>query len=313
MKETFIDPKFQLNFQKPENAKFVSYSQFQNFKKCPHYWKLCHIDKLKDREATIHTVFGNAMHSVIQQWIKVLFTETIKKSDELDLSAMLLAEIKQQYASAVEKQKSQFSTKEQLAEFYLDGIEILTYLRKKRATYFSKKHEVLIGTEIPIVLPTDPNKPNVILQGYLDLVTKNTVTGRYKIWDLKTSGKGWTQWDKKDEVKTAQLLLYKLCFSQQYNVPLDEIEVEYLILKRKIDPDSLWPQKRIQLFEPSNGKISCNKVSKMFQEFIDSCFLPDGSYNTMFNFKALTGKNCFNCRYCEFKDREDLCPTQNRI
>ena len=313
MKETFIDPKFQLNFQKPENAKFVSYSQFQNFKKCPHYWKLCHIDKLKDREATIHTVFGNAMHSVIQQWIKVLFTETIKKSDELDLSAMLLAEIKQQYASAVEKQKGQFSTKEQLAEFYLDGIEILTYLRKKRAIYFSKKYEVLIGTEIPIVLPTDPNKPNVILQGYLDLVTKNTLTGRYKIWDLKTSGKGWTQWDKKDEVKTAQLLLYKLCFSRQYNVPLDEIEVEYLILKRKIDPDSLWPQKRIQLFEPSNGKISCNKVSKMFQEFIDSCFLPDGSYNTMFNFKALTGKNCFNCRYCEFKDRDDLCPTQNRI
>lgn len=313
MKETFIDPKFQLNFQKPENAKFVSYSQFQNFKKCPHYWKLCHIDKLKDREATIHTVFGNAMHSVIQQWIKVLFTETIKKSDELDLSAMLLAEMKQQYALGVEKQKSQFSTKEQLAEFYLDGIEILTYLRKKRATYFSKKYEVLIGTEIPIVLPTDPNKPNVILQGYLDLVTKNTVTGRYKIWDLKTSGKGWTQWDKKDEVKTAQLLLYKLCFSQQYDVPLDEIEVEYFILKRKIDPDSLWPQKRIQLFEPSNGKISCNKVSKMFQEFIDSCFLPDGSYNTMFDFKALTGKNCFNCRYCEFKDREDLCPTQNRI
>lgn len=313
MKETFIDPKFQLNFQKPENAKFVSYSQFQNFKKCPHYWKLCHIDKLKDREATIHTVFGNAMHSVIQQWIKVLFTETIKKSDELDLSAMLLAEIKQQYASAVEKQKNHFSTKEQLSEFYLDGIEILSYLRKKRATYFSKKYEVLVGTEIPIVLPTDPNKPNVILQGYLDLVTKNTVTGRYKIWDLKTSGKGWTQWDKKDEVKTAQLLLYKLCFSQQYDVPLDEIEVEYFILKRKIDPDSLWPQKRIQLFEPSNGKISCNKVSKMFQEFIDSCFLPDGTYNTMFNFKALTGKNCFNCRYCEFKDREDLCPTQNRI
>lgn len=313
MKETFIDPKFQLNFQKPENAKFVSYSQFQNFKKCPHYWKLCHIDKLKDREATIHTVFGNAMHSVIQQWIKVLFTETIKKSDELDLSAMLLAEIKQQYALGVEKQKNHFSTKEQLSEFYLDGIGILAYLRKKRATYFSKKYEVLIGTEIPIVLPTDPNKPNVILQGYLDLVTKNTVTGRYKIWDLKTSGKGWTQWDKKDEVKTAQLLLYKLCFSQQYNVPLDEIEVEYLILKRKIDPDSLWPQKRIQLFEPSNGKISCNKVSKMFQEFIDSCFLTDGSYNTMFNFKALTGKNGFNCRYCEFKDREDLCPTQNRI
>lgn len=313
MKETFIDPKFQLNFQKPENAKFVSFSQFQNFKKCPYYWKLCHIDKLKDREATIHTVFGNAMHSVIQQWIKVLFTETIKKSDELDLSAMLLAEIKRQYALGVEKQKNHFSTKEQLSEFYLDGIEILAYLRKKRATYFSKKYEVLIGTEIPIVLPTDPNKPNVILQGYLDLVTKNTVTGRYKIWDLKTSGKGWTQWDKKDEVKTAQLLLYKLCLSQQYDIPLDEIEVEYLILKRKLDPDSLWPQKRIQLFEPSNGKISCNKVSKMFQEFIDSCFLPDGSYNTMFNFKALTGKNCFNCRYCEFKDREDLCPTQNRI
>lgn len=313
MKQTFIDEKFQLNLEKPKDSKFVSYSQFSNFKKCPRYWKLCHIDRLKDREGSIHTIFGNAMHTAIQLWVKTLFTETIKKADELDFGNLLLTELKANYAEEVEKQKKQFSTKEELAEFYLDGLEILNYLRKKRSVYFSKKYEVLVGIEIPILLPTDPTKPNVVLMGYLDLVTKNTVTGKYKISDFKTSKKGWSQWDKKDETKTAQLVLYKLYFSQQYDVPLEDIEVEYMILKRKIDPNSLYPQKRIQLFEPSHGKVTCNKVSKMFQEFIDSCFLPDGSYNTLFDFKAKTGKNLFNCRYCEFKDREDLCPTSDRI
>lgn len=313
VKESYVIPQFDLNLQKPENSKFVSYSQFSNFKKCPLYWKLCHIDKLKDREASIHTVFGDAMHSIIQMWVKVLFTETIKKSEEVNFSELLKQELKTNYAAEVEKQGKHFSTKEELTEFYLDGLEILQYLRKHRSAYFSKKYEMLVGTEIPILLPPDPNKPNVVLMGYLDMVIQNTKTGRYRIVDFKTSTKGWNQWDKKDEVKTAQLVLYKVYFSQQYNIPIDMIDIEYMILKRKLDPDSLWAQKRIQMFEPSNGKVTCNKVTKMFQEFLDSCFLPDGSYNTTYNFQAKTGRNFFNCRYCEFREREDLCPVSKRI
>lgn len=313
MKNTFVVDKFNLNFEKPENSIYVSYSQFSTFSKCQLQWKLKYIDKIKEDEPSIHAVFGTSMHNVIQYWLQVLYNETVKKADSLDFKEMLLTELKQNYASDVEKYQRHFSNKEQLTEFFIDGYETLQYLRKKRKIYFDRKNEQLIGTEIPIQIATDEKRPNVLLIGFLDLVILDLRTDTFKIWDLKTSTKGWSKWDKEDKVKTSQLLLYKLFFSKQYNIPIEKVNVEYLILKRKIDEDSLWPQRRVQTFSPSQGSISYNKVQRDFQVFLDSCFLPDGSYNTMFNYKAIAGKNGWNCKFCEYRDRNDLCPKQDRL
>ena len=51
---------------------------------------------------------------------------------------------------------------------------------------------------------------------------------------LKTSTMGWNKWQKKDENKTQQLLLYKQFYSKMYNHPIEKIEVEYFIVKRKL-------------------------------------------------------------------------------
>jgi len=313
MKATYIIDEFNLNTPKPENAKYVSYSQFSSFMKCEHYWKLCHIDKLKDREDTIHTVFGSAMHTVVQHWLKILYTKSVKESDALDFKEMLFDELRDEYMAAVNRMGRHFSTPDQLSEFFSDGLLTLEFLRKHRKEYFDRKNEVLIGTEVPLLINPDPTKPNVYLMGYLDIVLKNKVTGKYSMPDLKTSKEGWKKWDKDDKIKTAQVVLYKIYFAKQYNIPEDDIEGSYLILKRKLYEDSLYPQKRTQSYVPAQGSISRNAVQKQFQKFLDSCFLPDGSYNTMYEYRALTGKNCFNCRFCEFKDREDLCPTDKRI
>ncbi len=313
MKATYIVDRFDLKIEKPENAKFVSFSQFSSFKKCEHYWKLCHIDRLKDKEDTIHTVFGTAMHNVIQHWLQVLYTSTVKAADALDFKELLSSDLINQYEIAVEKMGRHFSTPEELSEFFSDGLLTLEYLRKKRTAYFDRKNEELIGTEVPLLIVPDPTKPNIYLMGYLDIVLRDKVTGKIKMPDLKTSKEGWKKWDKDDKVKTAQVILYKIYFAKQYDVPEEDIEGSYLILKRKLHEDSLYPQKRIQVFSPPQGSISRNAVQKEFQKFLDACFLPDGSYNTLYDFRAMTGKNCFNCRFCEFRDREDLCPTAKRI
>lgn len=313
MKSTFIVKEFDLNLEKPENSKFVSYSQYSTFQKCQLQWKLKYIDKIKVDKPSIHAVFGTSMHNIVQHWIRVMYTETIKKADTLDFGALLLQELKQNYSADVQKYESHFSTKEELTEFYLDGVETLNYFRKKRKVYFDVKNQELVGTEVPLMYCPDNTKPNVMLIAYLDLVLKDKKGTKFYIRDFKTSTKGWNQWDKKDQGKIDQLLLYKVYFSKQYNIPIENIEVEFLILKRKIDPDSLYPQRRVQSFIPSQGNISYNRTLKNFGVFMDSCFLPNGEYNTLFNYKAVSGKNEFNCRFCEYKDRQDLCPTQNRI
>tara|TARA_R110000868_G_scaffold9099_4_gene46046 strand:+ start:609 stop:1556 length:948 start_codon:yes stop_codon:yes gene_type:complete len=313
MKATYIVDKFDLKIEKPENAKFVSFSQFSSFKKCEHYWKLCHIDKLRDKEDTIHTVFGTAMHNVVQHWLQVLYTKTVKEADALDFKELLSTDLRDQYMIAVEKMGRHFSTPEELSEFFSDGLLTLEYLRKKRTEYFDRKNEELIGTEVPLLIVPDSSKPNVYLMGYLDIVLRDKITGKIKMPDLKTSKEGWKKWDKDDKVKTSQVILYKIYFSKQYNVPEEDIEGSYLILKRKLYEDSLYPQKRTQTFSPPQGSISRNQVQREFQKFLDACFLPDGSYNTLYQYRPITGRNCFNCRFCEFRDREDLCPTDKRI
>ena len=48
----------------------------------------------------------------------------------------------------------------------------------------------------------------MVYKGYLDLVFYHERSNKIKIIDIKTSTKGWNKWQKKDDSKQAQLLLY---------------------------------------------------------------------------------------------------------
>ena len=113
-------------------------------------------------------------------------------------------------------------TKDQLQEFYEDGLEILDFFKKRRNEYFSKRDYELIGCEVPIDVDL---KNNIKIVGYLDVVMRHIPTDSIKIIDIKTSTMGWNKWMKKDENKTQQLLLYKQFYSKQYNHPIENIEV----------------------------------------------------------------------------------------
>jgi hypothetical protein len=39
---------------------------------------------------------------------------------------------------------------------------------------------------------------------------------------------------QKDELKQFQLILYKKYFAQQFNIPIDDIDIEFFIVKRKV-------------------------------------------------------------------------------
>ena len=60
--------------------------------------------------------------------------------------------------------------------------------------------------------------------------------------------------------------------SEEREIPIDKIDVEYLILKRRLYENFDYPQKRLQTFSPASGKPSINKVMNRLQEFIDECY-----------------------------------------
>ena len=108
---------------------------------------------------------------------------------------------------------------------------------------------------------------------------------------------------KKDENKTQQLLLYKQFYSKQYNHPIDKIDVEYFIVKRKLYENAKFPQKRVQKFIPASGTVSMNKVAKKLTKFIDEAFNEDGTH-TKNELPPTPSKKA--CKWCEFK-KTDYC------
>jgi hypothetical protein len=147
-----------------------------------------------------------------------------------------------------------------------------------------------------------PIRNNVKFVGYIDLVLKEKQTGRYRIIDIKTSTNGWNQYQKDDPSKYSQILLYKAFFSKKYNVPIEMIDVEFFILKRRLYEGMSFPQSRIQTFVPTNNQKSIVGVLNQFAEFVKTCFKSDGTYiEDISVYYKNPGKYKKNCKYCPHK------------
>jgi hypothetical protein len=268
------------------------------FSECPLHWKLKYIDDLALQEPSIHLLFGTAMHEVIQTWLEVMYYDSIKNANKLNLEQRLHDKMMEQFKKDKEAYGKDPCTLEQLREFFQDGCDILDFVKKRRADYFSKRGYKLIGCEVPIEVGL---KKNIKMVGYLDIVILDEFHNTLKIYDIKTSTRGWNKWMKKDENKTQQLLLYKQFYSKMYNHPIDKIEVEYFIVKRKLWEEAMFPQKRVQKFSPASGTVSMNKVAKRLDTFIDLAFDEKGERISE-NIIATPSKKA--CRWCEFNKTE---------
>jgi len=279
--------------------KRISYSQYNQWVTCPYKWKLNYIDGLRQFTDSIHTLFGTSMHEVLQTYLTVMYNDTVKMADALPLDEMLLHRMKTNYTQIMEKNGGEvFCEQSDMGEFYNHGLIILDWFKKKRNMYFSKKGYELVGIEVPIEYDL-PNKIKFI--GYIDIVLHDTKRNRYKIIDIKTSTMGWNKYQKADKSKTDQLLLYKHFYGAQHNIPVDTIDVEYFIVKRKLYEKLDFPQRRVQTFQPASGKPSINKLMNNLNHFLEESFI-DGEYNLEHNYIKQPSKK--NCRYCVFNQTE---------
>ena len=295
----------------PDERK-ISYSQFSMYSQCPKHWELAYAKNLRTFSQSIHTVFGTAMHETLQHYLTVMYSDSVKAADAIDIHGYLKDQMYSIYKEAVEKMGEHFSNKFELGEFYEDGIAIIDFFKRKRSLYFSRKNEELIGIETPIYHPVNETNDKVMMLGYLDVVVRDKRTDTITIIDIKTSTRGWNKYQKADKTKTSQLVLYKKYFAEQYGYDVDKIDIKYMIVKRKLIEGAMFPQKRITEFMPASGKPTRNKLAKSIESFVELNFNSDGSYKQK-EFAAVAGKNNKNCKWCEFKDQPDLCPVANRI
>jgi hypothetical protein len=299
--------KHQLQEVDYSKQKNISFSQLQMFDQCPYKWSMVYQAGIKIYQPSIHTVFGKAFHETIQHYLTTLYEVSGTEADNIDLPKFLQDKLIHHYQDELTgNQGSHFSTSEELKEFWEDGCAIFDYLKKKRGGYFSKKGWYLVGVEIPITLTPHPEYQNVIYKGYLDLVLYHEPTDTFEILDFKTSKAGWNDYAKKDEMKQMQLILYKDFFHKQFNIPLDSINIKFLIVRRKagINPYTEAQLSRFQEFIPASGRVKINKARQAIENFITECFdKQEGHLKKEFVKKP----SKHNCRFCPFKDMAEIC------
>jgi hypothetical protein len=279
--------------------KKVSYSQYSKWFKCPNSWKLDYLDGLRKFEGSVNTCFGTAIHEALQLYIETLYTKSHVEADSLKLYDTFKTVFDRELANGVSNGELKYS-EDEYTEFCFDAEDILAEFTKpvnRLKNFPSKKYE-FIGAELPLEIDV---KNNVQFTAFIDLVLKDKATGKYKIIDFKTSSSGWNSYMKEDESKYSQLLLYKAFYSRKFNVPLEHIEVEFFILKRKLLENVSYPQNRLQLFTPANNKAEVVETIKGFTDFIDSCFEKSGEFKKDGSFPKIPGKAKKNCKYCVHK------------
>ncbi len=284
----------------------ISYSQYSMWANCPMAWKLKYVDNVRFEDASIHTAFGTAMHEVIQDWLEqyvYVGKDNLAKSTDLSepLKTKFIALFQKNTTTDAKGNKVFLCDKKTLTEFYNQGCEILSYMQQHRHKIFPSKDTVLVGIEYPIETEV---RTGVTFVGFIDIITKNEKTGKITICDLKTSRSGWSSYQKKDPVKLNQILLYKKFIAEKFNVPLDDVSTEFVILKRTISENAPYPIPRISSFEPSNGKPSVNRAWGHIEAFLNECFDTEGTHRTDL-IKATPSKD--KCKYCVYSDKEHYC------
>jgi len=279
-----------------EGAKTFSYSQLTTYLNCPKQWQYKYLDKLGVQEPSIHLVFGTAFHETLQAWLDVVYNGSIKDANEMDVNSLLYNSMVKEYVKQKESSDKLFSSSEELQMFYLEGTYILDYIKRKRLTYFSSKQVHLAGIETLLYREL---RPNVYYRGYIDLVFYNEATEKWLILDIKTSTTGWNKWQKADDTKIAQILLYKEYFAEQYGVSVDNVDVEYFIVKRHIPVEADFPamQRRVQQFVPASGKIKRGKAISALNSFVKSV-LEEGS--EVIDKQHISTPSEKACRFCDF-------------
>jgi hypothetical protein len=293
------------NYQKPEiNHAFqrsVSYSQFSMWASCPHKWYLTYVENKQPYQASIHTVFGTAFHETIQDYITVMYNESGAAADRMNLIELFQDKFREVYSKEYKAAGAHFTNPVQMGEFFEDAIAILNFIQKNRNKLFTIRKMRLLGIEIPLLLNV---ANNIFLKGFIDFVLYDEDLDKVYIYDIKTSTRGWSDSEKRDDNKIAQILLYKEYFSKQFGFDVEKIEVEYFIVKRKIWEQSEYAIPRTQSFKPASGKNKRKQAVENFQSFIKDCFDDSGKPQVKSYLKNV-GES--SCKWCPYKDSPDLC------
>ena len=230
-----------------------------------------------------------------------MYKESGAAADKMDLETLFQERFREVYAKEYKAAGAHFTDATQMSEFFDDGIAILRWLKKRRNKIFTIRKMKLLGIELPLLLGISTN---IYYKAFIDFALYDEELNKVYIYDIKTSTRGWSDREKKDDTKLSQILLYKEYFAKQFGLDVDGIEVEYFIVKRKIWENSEYAIPRVQSFKPASGKAKRRQAVDNFNAFVKDCFDESGKPIRKSYLKNV-GES--SCKWCPYADKPDLC------
>jgi hypothetical protein len=236
-----------------------------------------------------------------------MYSESGAASDRMNLEELFQERFREVYSKEYKSAGNHFSNASEMRDFFDDAIAMLTWIQKRRNKIFTTRNMRLLGIELPLILKLSNN---LYYKAFVDFALYDMDLNKVYIYDIKTSTRGWSDSEKRDDKKIAQVLLYKEYFARQYGFDVDQIEVEFFIVKRKIYEKAEYPIPRVQSFKPASGKTKRKQAVDSFQEFIKDCFDESGKPQIKPYIKNI-GES--SCKYCPYKDSLEFCDKTNGL
>lgn len=277
----------------------ISYSKIATYCQCPHRWKLQYVSKINVGKQSIEFIYGTAVHEVIQQFLTKYYSEytlSYIQQNKQKLITVYTDFLVQRFMSNLQEKKKADATlivtDDEVSIHLQYAIKLLQQFIPTCHKYFPKLNTQLVGIQVQLTYPLDCGVP---FTGFIDVLIKNKKTGLYTIYDLKTSRMGWKDRQKKDEMKRLQLLLYKHFLSKQLDIQIDNIDIQFLILKKIIYEKSQYKISRLQKFIPPSAKGTLNKSIIFFNDTIQKMEWMSNNPD-----ESQSMKNINNCKYCPY-------------
>lgn len=261
----------------PTGKTVISYSELKDWIECSFRHKLKYILNLGKFEASENTIFGNAIHSSCEDYIK---TREMKPEIALSILAQGWSDNKfKNLGIWLEK-----------ANKILDVMP--GWLEEVFPGWSYVDAEELLTESIP-----DSTHENVKFKGYIDAVIKHG--NYYHLLDWKSSTGAWNTYKRGDPLIHLQLILYNLFWSIKHNIPSNKIKCGFVIFSHGDEIKERGEYINLPVSEDQkkqslivlNNMISSVKRQAAFKAWKR----PEGLYQGV-------------CMFCEFNGTE-YCPT----
>ncbi len=278
----------------------LSYSNIAMFMACPYKWKLTYVDRHYEYKQSIDKIYGQAIHSVIEQLIQLYYNNSVSYFKEhkqqiiQEYTQKLIRNLAKLTKQGQQKDSSYKTSIELLQKYLSYGKELIKELCSEMNRYFGKRDISLQGVEYKLQQKNTLWGDDVKFTGYIDLILYDKKLDLHSLYDFKTSMYGWNDRDKNDFTKRMQLHLYKYFYAQKNNLPLQKVDGTFLIFKKQL-LESPYRNRRVQTYFPPQQERTINKTLKTVGEAIDKMRLIKQN-----KLEPQINSSEYNCKFCPY-------------